>query len=92
MVDNTCTFDQITARNLSTAIFYAITVMVVLSVLAAVMTFPLEIPIFIREVLILKICFYNFNNILFQASKLSIPLFKLLSSKMAFRSKNYEIN
>jgi hypothetical protein len=54
-IHGVCNFNPTTARNISTAIFYSITVMVVLSVLAAAMSFPNEIPIFIREV-------SNFNS------------------------------
>lgn len=37
---------------ISTALFYTITVMTIVSILAAAMAFPLEIPIIMREVLI----------------------------------------
>ncbi len=53
-IHGVCNFNPTTARNISTAIFYSITVMVVLSVLAAAMSFPNEIPIFIREVILIQ--------------------------------------
>ena len=48
--DGICIFNQKTSQNISTALFYTVTVMTIISVLAAAMTFPLEIPIFMREV------------------------------------------
>jgi hypothetical protein len=45
------TFDQRTSVIISTALFYTITVMLIVSLLAAALAFPLEIPIIMREVI-----------------------------------------
>ena len=45
-----CTFSQKNKQNISTAAFYAVSVMTLNNVLAAALTFPLEIPIFFHEV------------------------------------------
>ena len=44
------TFDQRTSAIISTALFYTVTVMLIVSLLAAALAFPLEIPIIMREV------------------------------------------
>ena len=44
-----CKFNQRSARNISFALFYTTTVSVIFSMLAAVMVFPFEIPIYYRE-------------------------------------------
>ncbi len=44
-----CIFDQRAVANISFALFYTITVTVIVSLLAAVMAFPIEIPIYYRE-------------------------------------------
>jgi hypothetical protein len=41
-----CIFDQRAVANISFALFYTITVTVIVSLLAAVMAFPIEIPVF----------------------------------------------
>jgi hypothetical protein len=48
--DGACTFSQKNKQNISTAAFYAVSVMTLNNVLAAALTFPLEIPIFLHEV------------------------------------------
>nr|QUF59472.1 ATP-binding cassette transporter Abcg-like8 [Brachionus angularis] len=48
-VNGTCTFDQKSSRIISYAMFYTITVSVIFSMLAAVLVFPFEIPIYLRE-------------------------------------------
>lgn len=49
IVDGVCHYDQRTAQNLQLAMFYTLTVTYIVSMLSAVMAFPLEIPIFYRE-------------------------------------------
>ncbi len=44
-----CFFDQKVANNISTALFYCVTVVCIISILSAVLAFPLEIPIYLRE-------------------------------------------
>ena len=46
-----CTFTQERIKNVSTAAFYAVTVMALFNVLTAALKFPLEIPIFFHEVI-----------------------------------------
>ena len=45
-----CSYSQRAAYNIGTVIMYTLTVTIILSALAAVMTYPLEIPIILREV------------------------------------------
>jgi hypothetical protein len=59
-----CTFTQERAKNISTAAFYAVTVMVLFNVLTAALTFPLEIPIFFHEVIYSVLVFLLILNIL----------------------------
>jgi hypothetical protein len=47
--DDVCVFDQAVASNIATALFYVVTVVSIISVLSAVLAFPLEIPIYLRE-------------------------------------------
>jgi hypothetical protein len=48
-VNGVCVFEQDRINNVSIALFYAIMVMTIISILGAVMAFPSEIPIIARE-------------------------------------------
>lgn len=49
VVNGKCQFDQTSTSNIQTALFYTVAVTIIISILAATMTFPLEIPIFQRD-------------------------------------------
>ena len=73
--DGKCVFDQRGIANISFALFYTVTVTVIVSLLAAVMAFPSEIPIYYREHAssVYRSDTYYFSKLLNEVNKTKIP-------------------
>lgn len=50
--NGSCTFNQRNSTNVSIALFYCVTVVTLINVLAATLAFPIELPIYFHEVII----------------------------------------
>nr|QNH67907.1 ATP-binding cassette transporter subfamily G-like protein 8 [Brachionus rotundiformis] len=72
-----CKFDQKSIQNVSFALFYTITVSVIFSMLAAVMAFPNEIPIYYREH---KSSVYRSDTYYLSKFLIELPVYLILPS------------